>query len=450
MADAIVLSHLTKTFRKSTIKREYTTVKSEVVRWLRRQKRPEPPPAASIHALRDVSLVVPEGKTYGLMGRNGSGKSTLLKLVTGIYGPTSGSVEVHGRISALLELGAGFHPDFSGRENILVNGIILGMSRKEIRSRVDEIIEFSELGDFIDEPVRTYSSGMYARLAFAVATHVDPEILIIDEILSVGDEHFTRKSTAKMEEFRRSGKTILLVTHDLATLQRRCDLAAWLDSGVLQASGDPAEVVNAYRTAVAEAEVAAVEAGGGARARAPVQPRSGPPAEHGRRWGSFQSELGPVVVCGAAGPQLVFGPDEPFRLEAGFRHFGPVTECTLDLTLRTEGGTTVWVSSIEVPGEPSGVARLDLPRLGLGDGNYLLDLVLTAERGQEVRDAQRGLHGFAVRAPGATGLIAPVHRWAVDGRAPSAAPERAQLPGEAPDPEDPALAVGERDRDPAL
>jgi ABC-type transport system involved in cytochrome c biogenesis ATPase subunit len=139
-----------------------------------------------------------------------------LKLGTGIYTPTRGTVEVHGRISALLELGAGFHPDFSGRENIFVNGIILGMSRREIRTRLEEIIEFSELADFIDEPVRTYSSGMYARLAFAVATHVDPEILLIDEILSVGDEHFGRKSAAKMEEFRKAGKTILLVTHDRA------------------------------------------------------------------------------------------------------------------------------------------------------------------------------------------------------------------------------------------
>ena len=126
---------------------------------------------------------------------------------------------MNGRISALLELGAGFHPDFSGRENITVNGIILGMSRREIRERMEEIIAFSELGDFIDEPVRTYSSGMYARLAFSVATHVDPDLLIIDEILSVGDEHFSRKSTAKMEEFRRAGKTILLVTHDLASLE---------------------------------------------------------------------------------------------------------------------------------------------------------------------------------------------------------------------------------------
>jgi len=413
MSDAIVLTHVSKTFRKSTIRREYTTLKSELVRWLRRQKRPELP-TSSIHALRDVSLAVPRGKTFGLVGRNGSGKSTLLKLVTGIYGPTSGTVEVHGRISALLELGAGFHPDFSGRENIHVNGIILGMSRKEIRARADEIIEFSELGDFIDEPVRTYSSGMYARLAFAVATHVDPEILIIDEILSVGDEHFSRKSTAKMEEFRRAGKTILLVTHDLGTLQRRCDLAAWLDAGELKASGDPVEVVNAYRNAVAEAEVAAVEHPANAvREPLAVQPRSGPPAEKGRRWGNFRSELGPVVLRGTDGPQHVFKADEPFRLEIGYEHFElPAGAGSLELTLRTEDGTTVWVTGVELSeAEPRGTLSLELPRLGLGDGNYLVDLLLSAERGQDVRDVQRGLHGFAVRAKAQSGLIAPVHHW---------------------------------------
>src|SRR5215468_4865081 len=321
MSDTIVLRGVSKSFRKSTIRKEHTTLKTELVRWVKRQKRPELP-TTSIQALKGVSLSVPRGKTFGLVGRNGSGKSTLLKLVTGIYAPTSGTVEVHGRISALLELGAGFHPDFSGRENILVNGIILGMSRKEIRSRAEEIIEFSELGDFIDEPVRTYSSGMYARLAFAVATHVDPEILIIDEILSVGDEHFGRKSAAKMEEFRRAEKTTLLVTHDLSTLQRRCDQAAWLDAGELKAAGDPVEVVNAYRTAVAEAEVAAVEQPQHlARVRSAVQPRSGPPAEPGRRWGSFQSELGPVVLRGPSGPQHVFSPDDPFHLEIGYEHF---------------------------------------------------------------------------------------------------------------------------------
>jgi len=413
--DAIVLTGVSKSFRKSTIRREHTTLKSELVRWVKRQKRPEAP-SAIIPALRDVSLSVPRGKTFGLVGRNGSGKSTLLKLVTGIYTPTRGTVEVHGRISALLELGAGFHPDFSGRENIFVNGIILGMSRREIRTRLEEIIEFSELADFIDEPVRTYSSGMYARLAFAVATHVDPEILLIDEILSVGDEHFGRKSAAKMEEFRKAGRTILLVTHDLTTLQRRCDQAAWLDAGVLRASGSPVDVVAAYRAAVAESEVLALEQH---VARAPdlLQPRSGPPAEPGRRWGTFEAELSGVEIHGRDGPQHVFSADAPFRLLARYQRYGRVEGPYLELSLRTDGGTLVWSSSEPLPDADAATLTLEMPRLGLGDGNYVVDLSLGNAAGA-VYDVHRGLYGFAVRAQDPSGLLAPIHRWSIEPTAP--------------------------------
>ena len=409
--DAIVLTGVSKSFRKSTIRREHTTLKSELVRWVKRQKRPEGP-SAIIPALRDVTLSVPRGKTFGLVGRNGSGKSTLLKLVTGIYTPTRGTVEVHGRISALLELGAGFHPDFSGRENIFVNGIILGMSRREIRARLEEIIEFSELADFIDEPVRTYSSGMYARLAFAVATHVDPEILLIDEILSVGDEHFGRKSAAKMEEFRKAGKTILLVTHDLSTLQRRCDQAAWLDAGLLKASGSPVDVVAAYRAAVAESEVLALEQHV-ARAPDPLQPRAGPPAEPGRRWGTFEAELSGVEIHGRDGPQHVFAADAPFRLRARYRRYGRVEAPVLELSLRTDGGTLVWSSSEPLPDVDGASLTLEMPRLGLGDGNYVVDLSLGNSAGA-VYDVHRNLYGFAVRAQDASGLLAPIHRWSIE------------------------------------
>ena len=320
MSDAIVLKNVSKTFRKSTIRREYTTLKSEVVRWLRRERRAEVP-TASIHALKDVSLAVPQGKTYGLVGRNGSGKSTLLKLVTGIYTPTSGTVEVHGRISALLELGAGFHPEFSGRENIFVNGIILGMSRKEIRSRVEEIIDFAELGDFIDEPVRTYSSGMYARLAFAVATHVDPEILIIDEILSVGDEHFARKSSAKMEEFRRAGKTILLVTHDMGTLQRRCDLAAWLDGGTLDGLGRSGGGGERLPDRGGRGR------GGGGRATGPRAPAARTPAAPLRPTGRARTTVGHL----------------PVRARSGGRSGGWPGRCTS--SSRTTSSGSRWASS---------------------------------------------------------------------------------------------------------
>jgi len=321
-------------------------------------------------------------------------------------------VEVHGRISALLELGAGFHPDFSGRENIFVNGIILGMSRREIRARLEEIIEFSELADFIDEPVRTYSSGMYARLAFAVATHVDPEILLIDEILSVGDEHFGRKSAAKMEEFRKAGKTILLVTHDLNTLQRRCDQAAWLDAGLLKASGSPVAVVAAYRAAVAESEVLALEQHV-ARAPDPLQPRSGPPAEPGRRWGTFEAELSGVEIHGRDGPQHVFAADTPFRLLARYRRYGRVEAPQLELSLRTDGGTLVWSSSEPLPDADGATLTLEMPRVGVGDGNYVIDLSL-GNSGGAVYDVHRGLYGFAVRAQDSSGLLAPVHRWSIE------------------------------------
>jgi len=251
--DAIVIRDVHKQFRKRTISSQHSTLKSELLRWLLRRK-PRVEPSRHIQALKGVNLAIPKGSTLGLIGRNGSGKSTLLKLITGIYTPTSGTVEVNGRISALLELGAGFHPDFSGRENIFINGIILGLTRAEIRERLDEIIAFAELGDFIDEPVRTYSSGMFMRLAFSVATHVNPDILLIDEILSVGDEPFKQKSLAKMTEFKERGKTIIYVTHDLTTMQKWCDRAAWVDRGVIRAVGEPKEIVAMYLDEVARGE----------------------------------------------------------------------------------------------------------------------------------------------------------------------------------------------------
>ncbi len=197
---------------------------------------------------------MPKGSTYGIVGRNGSGKSTMLKLVAGITKPTTGSVKVHGRISALIELGAGFHPEISGRENVFINGIMLGLTKSEIAKRFDEIVEFAELEDFIDAPVKTYSSGMYIRLGFAVAVHVDPDILLIDEVLAVGDEGFTHKCLDKFAEYRRRGKTILLVTHSLSLVQRFCDEAVWLDAGQVRATGDPKRVIDTYVIDVARSE----------------------------------------------------------------------------------------------------------------------------------------------------------------------------------------------------
>src|SRR5258706_9432263 len=258
--NAIELTNVTKVYRRYARKKQFATLKSALLKGsLIQDLQPE----ETFPALQGVSFSVAAGKTYGIIGRNGSGKSTALKLVAGITKPTSGTVKVEGRISALIELGAGFHPEISGRENVFINGIMLGLTKREITRRFDEIVEFAELEDFIDAPVKTYSSGMYMRLGFAVAIHVDPDVLLVDEVLAVGDEGFTHKCLDKFGEFKRRGKTILLVTHALGMVERFCDEALWLDAGRVKGSGDPKRIVGAYITDIErqeERELAATDA----------------------------------------------------------------------------------------------------------------------------------------------------------------------------------------------
>ena len=196
--------------------------------------------------LKGINLKIKKGEVVALIGTNGSGKSTLLKLMTKIIYPNKGTIETYGKLTSLLELGAGFHPDFSGRENIYFNASIFGLTRKEIDKRLEDIIEFSELKDFIDNPVRTYSSGMFMRLAFAVAINVDAEILLIDEILSVGDEHFQKKCFEKMKQLKSQGKTMVFVTHNMNAVKQLCDRAVWLYEGKIKMDGSTPEVVEEY------------------------------------------------------------------------------------------------------------------------------------------------------------------------------------------------------------
>ncbi|MCP3098542.1 ABC transporter ATP-binding protein [Myxococcus sp. K15C18031901] len=409
--DAIVLRDVVKSFRKRTIRGEYTTFKSELLRWLRGERKPRE--AGLITALRGINLNIPRGKTVAIIGRNGSGKSTLLKLITGIYAPTSGVMEINGRISALLDLGAGFHPDFSGRENILINGIILGMSRAEVRARMDEIIAFSELGEFIDEPVRTYSSGMYMRLAFAVATHVDPDILIVDEILAVGDEHFSKKSLAKMKEFKRQGKTIVLVTHDLNTVEQWCDLAAWIDGGYIRRVGRPSDVVTEYKQAIALAEAqdvaftppALTEGGGalpevfGVGGEAPVR----------------ISGLRLTDTAGGECPHL--SPETAVEVRADFSAQGRCEDVEFEVALQAADGKTLYetstrVESVALPDElpASGRMRLVLERLGLLAGSYVLQVTARTRGGESTERCP-----FVVNSSVAErGVFRPVHHWVVE------------------------------------
>ena len=235
---AIKVDHVYKSFniyydRANTLK--------ERMLFFARNKRKE-----KREVLKDINLDIKKGETVALIGVNGSGKSTLLKLMTQIIFPNKGTIETKGKLTSLLELGAGFHPDFSGRENIYFNSSIFGLTRKEIDKRLDQIIEFSELQDFIDNPVRTYSSGMYMRLAFSVAINVDADILLIDEILSVGDQHFQEKCFNKMRELKREGKTMVFVTHSMDSVRNLCDRAVWLSNGVVRMDGNTNEVVDEY------------------------------------------------------------------------------------------------------------------------------------------------------------------------------------------------------------
>jgi len=235
---AIKVDHVYKSFniyydRANTLKERMLFF----ARNKRREKR---------EVLNDINLDIKKGETVALIGVNGSGKSTLLKLMTQIIFPNRGTIETNGKLTSLLELGAGFHPDFSGRENIYFNSSIFGLTKKEIDARLDQIIEFSELKDFIDNPVRTYSSGMYMRLAFSVAINVDADILLIDEILSVGDQHFQEKCFNKMRELKKEGKTMVFVTHSMESVKNLCDRAVWLYNGKIRMDGNTDKVVNEY------------------------------------------------------------------------------------------------------------------------------------------------------------------------------------------------------------
>ena len=201
-------------------------------------------------ALKDISFDVVEGHSHGLIGSNGSGKSTLLKCLAKIYWPTSGSIEYRGRMASLLEVGSGFHLELSGRENIYLNGSILGMSKKEIDSKFEEIVNFSGVQRFLDQPVKNYSSGMYVRLGFSIAINVDPDILVVDEVLSVGDEDFQRKSFAKFLDFKKRGKTVILVTHNMAVVEDICDSVTWINDGQMMKTGPAKEVVGDYQSSV--------------------------------------------------------------------------------------------------------------------------------------------------------------------------------------------------------
>jgi lipopolysaccharide transport system ATP-binding protein len=355
-------------------------------------------------ALRDVDLTIPKGSVYGLIGPNGSGKSTLLKVIAGIFPPTSGKVTSHGRIAALLELGAGFHPDLTGIENIKLNGSIIGLSKREIAAAMDEIIEFSGLEDFVNEPVKHYSSGMYVRLGFSVAVHMNPDILLVDEVIAVGDEDFQRKCFDHLHTLKARGATIVLVSHGLGIVQNLCDEAAWLDHGRLLGHGRTDTVIDSYMAAVNAAEGMRT---GAADLAAEVDAAA---ASEALRRGSGDARIAKVELVDDVGePQSIAVSGEPVRIRIHYQAAQAVERPVFGLAFQHESGIEILCPNsrfhdLAIPFiEGDGWVDYVLDSCHLNPGTYAVTAAITDESLTHSYDLRPKVYDLRVR-PGRGGV----------------------------------------------
>jgi ABC-type polysaccharide/polyol phosphate transport system ATPase subunit len=433
---AVEARNLSKAYRRWGRTRAFGTLKSAL---LGRGLGKVLEPSETVSALSDVSFDVRRGETFGVIGANGSGKSTLLKLVAGLFKPTSGTLRVDGKVSALIELGAGFHPEISGRENVVINGVMLGLTRREIERKIPSIVEFSGLSEFIDEPVKTYSSGMYVRLGFAVAVHVDPEVLVVDEVLAVGDEAFARRCLDTIKEFSARGKTIFFVSHSLALVEELCDRVLYLSGGKVAGLGEPREMLAAYRLdvsagegtrllaehAVSQDALRAEEAAPPAEPQPAAEEPSGeepPPAEKARRWGDRTATIDGVRLLGRDGDErYAFRTGEAVTIEIAATPSRPLDDFVFGIGLFTPEDVCIHGSNTEIDGlEPGGFdgparVRVTLARCDLGPGTYLLDVAIHAHNGTPY-DYWRAACRFRVDSPRTeAGLWAPERAWAAEG-----------------------------------
>lgn len=361
-------------------------------------------------ALDGVDLDVDPGEAVAIIGPNGSGKSTFLKLASGILRPTSGTVSVEGRVTALIELGAGFHPEITGRENVLINGMLLGLTRSEIEERMPAIIDFADIGDFIDQPVKTYSSGMYVRLGFAVAVSADPDVLLIDEVLAVGDQAFTRRCLDRLARMRQRGVTMILVSHDLDLVTSFADRAVYLDNGRQVAVGPADTVVARYRSDAA-----------GDKEFADVVPPGVRVVEEGRRWGNGDVEIVGVDVLAGGSPQRLLPNGGPCRLRIRYRVHRPVEDFVFGVAWHRIDGTQVSGHNTELGGLTSkrlvedGEISCVYDALELAPGEYFVDVAVHASEGLAYDywcDALRVRVTSKVDWPG---VWAPSHHWESSG-----------------------------------
>ena len=397
----IVVDRVSQRFRVS--ERPYRTIKDTIVARGRLATR-------EVWALRDVSLEVEPGEALGLVGRNGSGKSTLLKLVSGIFKPTSGLIAVGGRVGSLLELGAGFHQDFTGRENVELNGSIHGIPRARIRELMDEIVSFAELEQFIDLPVRTYSSGMYMRLGFAIAAHIRADVLLLDEVFAVGDEEYQRKCFGKIHEFKSRGGTIVFVSHDAHAVERLCDRAVLLKQGAVVFDGETRDAISAYRRLLADE-------------RSPEEMAAGL-----REWGSGEAKIVSVRVLDSSGePRVQFASGEPMTVELVVAAEAGVAAPNVSLSVREHGGLAIGgvVSSTAALGWGDGpgerLLRFEIDHLPLAGGRFYLRCGLSdVETGKVVDLHDDAARFFVVPVGGETGVVQLEGRWTVQEIAASA------------------------------
>ncbi len=415
--EVIRVEGVSKLYRRTLPGDRLRTLKSALVgRSLASGLKPE----ESIAALEQVDFTIHRGEAFGVIGGNGSGKSTLLKLVAGMLKPTTGRITVAGRVAALIELGAGFHPEISGRENVFINGAVLGLTRKQIERRYEDIVEFSGLGDFMEEPVKNYSSGMYVRLGFAVAVNTDPDVLLVDEVLAVGDEAFAHRCLRRIEEFLASGKTLLLVSHSLDLVEGVCDRVLWLDNGRQRLVGEPRRVIDAYRQEVAERE------GEEHLAAKRQREQAGEEVPEELRWGSREAEIlsirllaGDSMAKAEERYRVTTGEDVVFEIRA--RAEKPLDDFVFGVAISTPRSLEVWGTNTDMEGYSAGrfegeaVVRLACPALRLAPGEYVVDVAIHSKEGAPY-DYQRRALAFTVTAPtGGVGVYFPEHRWEVEG-----------------------------------
>jgi ABC-type polysaccharide/polyol phosphate transport system ATPase subunit len=416
---AIALENVSKSYRLWGRRSQFATLKSAL---LKRDLKLAP--EKTVPALRDVSFEIHRGEAFGVIGRNGSGKSTLLKIISGILKPTDGKMTVNGRIAALIELGAGFHPEITGRENIYINGIMLGLSRREIDERFDRIVEFSGISDFLDQPVKTYSSGMYVRLGFAVAVHVDPDILLIDEVLAVGDEEFSARCIAKIQQMKLRGVTLVFVTHQLDQVRNLCDRAVWLDHGFVEAIGDPMRVVDAYLQEVSGAAPAsgADEAtADDSAAEAAAAPQKKDPNDE-ERWGSGEVLIKHVALTDHHERELVaIGAGTPITIDLDVEVRVPQDDFVFGIGIYHADGTCVYGTNTDVEGfapqhlHADARVRFVTSSLDLVAGTYRIDAAVHTRNGRAF-DYRRNVLRFVVGSRvHDIGVYRPKHEWRFDG-----------------------------------